>query len=230
MSCYAYREDPRRFVEIFNRTVEPVVGKCRLSTHLCFGNYKARAVGSTPLRADVSGVSRPGRRRDPPRDGEPRILPRSRSSARLPGTSDVAVGIIDVKSYYIETPADVAERVRRCLAAARPRSGSHSRPTAASARRRGGPPGRSCATWWRAWRSCAKELGSRIHDRPGAAGRRISRRCPTQRRRSRASASGGSGRAASWSSGAERHLLLDPYLSDSLTKQVRRPPTSRTCA
>jgi 5-methyltetrahydropteroyltriglutamate--homocysteine methyltransferase len=28
---------------------------------------------------------------------------------------DVAVGIIDVKSYYIETVADVAERVRRCL-------------------------------------------------------------------------------------------------------------------
>jgi 5-methyltetrahydropteroyltriglutamate--homocysteine methyltransferase len=28
---------------------------------------------------------------------------------------DVAVGVIDVKSYYIETPADVAERVRRCL-------------------------------------------------------------------------------------------------------------------
>src|SRR5262249_11299092 len=45
MSCYAYREDPRRFVDIFNRTVEPVAGKCNLSTHLCFGNFKARAVG-----------------------------------------------------------------------------------------------------------------------------------------------------------------------------------------
>ena len=28
---------------------------------------------------------------------------------------DVAVGIIDVKSYYIETIDDVADRVRRCL-------------------------------------------------------------------------------------------------------------------
>jgi 5-methyltetrahydropteroyltriglutamate--homocysteine methyltransferase len=28
---------------------------------------------------------------------------------------DVAVGIIDVKSYYIETPEEVAERVRQCL-------------------------------------------------------------------------------------------------------------------
>jgi 5-methyltetrahydropteroyltriglutamate--homocysteine methyltransferase len=28
---------------------------------------------------------------------------------------DVAVGIMDVKSYFIESPAEVAERVRRCL-------------------------------------------------------------------------------------------------------------------
>jgi 5-methyltetrahydropteroyltriglutamate--homocysteine methyltransferase len=34
MSCYAYREDPARLVAIFNRTVEPVVGQARLSTHL----------------------------------------------------------------------------------------------------------------------------------------------------------------------------------------------------
>jgi len=28
---------------------------------------------------------------------------------------DVAVGIIDVKSYYIEPPEEVAQRVRECL-------------------------------------------------------------------------------------------------------------------
>src|SRR5688572_32672215 len=32
MSCYAHKDDPKRFVDIFNRTVEPVVGKCRLAT------------------------------------------------------------------------------------------------------------------------------------------------------------------------------------------------------
>src|SRR5207253_399306 len=45
MSCYAHREDPKRLVDIFNRTVEGVAGRCHLSTHLCFGNYKGRAVG-----------------------------------------------------------------------------------------------------------------------------------------------------------------------------------------
>jgi 5-methyltetrahydropteroyltriglutamate--homocysteine methyltransferase len=28
---------------------------------------------------------------------------------------DVAVGVIDVKNYYVETPEDVAERARLCL-------------------------------------------------------------------------------------------------------------------
>jgi 5-methyltetrahydropteroyltriglutamate--homocysteine methyltransferase len=42
---------------------------------------------------------------------------------------DVAVGIVDVKSYYVETADDVAERVRLCLRHAPP-SGCRSRPTA----------------------------------------------------------------------------------------------------
>ena len=41
--------------------------------------------------------------------------PRSRSSRQIAERKDVAVGIIDVKSYYIETPDDVADRVRLCL-------------------------------------------------------------------------------------------------------------------
>ena len=35
--------------------------------------------------------------------------------AQIAKRMDVAVGIIDVKSYYIETPEDVADRVRLCL-------------------------------------------------------------------------------------------------------------------
>ena len=33
---------------------------------------------------------------------------------------DVAIGIVDVKSYYIETPEDIASRVRYCLKYAPP--------------------------------------------------------------------------------------------------------------
>lgn len=114
MSCYAHREDPRRFVEIFNRTVAPVVGRCRLSTHLCFGNYKGRAVGLRrygpmfPAFLDFT-------------IDEVHLEMASREFAEIEilrtiaERMDVAVGIIDVKSYYIETPDDVAARVRQCL-------------------------------------------------------------------------------------------------------------------
>jgi 5-methyltetrahydropteroyltriglutamate--homocysteine methyltransferase len=114
MSCYAHREEPKKLVDIFNRTVQPSVGQCRLSTHLCFGNYKGRAVGPRSYRpmfpafldlnVDEIHVEMASRE-----FAELEII-REISSRR-----DVAVGIIDVKSYYIETVQDVAERVRRCL-------------------------------------------------------------------------------------------------------------------
>jgi 5-methyltetrahydropteroyltriglutamate--homocysteine methyltransferase len=115
MSCYAHREDPRRFVEIFAETVKPIVGRCRLSTHLCFGNYKGRAVGPrqyAPLFPTFL---------DLPVD-EIHLEMASREFSEIERIReiadrgiDAAVGIIDVKSYYIETPSDVAERVRLCL-------------------------------------------------------------------------------------------------------------------
>jgi 5-methyltetrahydropteroyltriglutamate--homocysteine methyltransferase len=35
--------------------------------------------------------------------------------AEIAAVKDVAVGVIDVKSSYLETPEDVEERIRRCL-------------------------------------------------------------------------------------------------------------------
>jgi 5-methyltetrahydropteroyltriglutamate--homocysteine methyltransferase len=114
MSCYGHREDPRRFVALFNETVKTVRGRCRLSTHLCFGNFKGRAVAPRkyaclfPAFLDIHV-------------DEMHLEMASREFAELEVIKsiaermDVAVGIIDVKNYYIETPEDVAERVRRCL-------------------------------------------------------------------------------------------------------------------
>ncbi len=114
MSCYAYREDPRRFVDIFNRTVESVYGRTRLCTHLCFGNYKGRAIGPRQLapmfpafldfKADEMHVEMASRE-----FAEIEII------AAITQRMDAAVGIIDVKSYYLETPGNIADRVRLCL-------------------------------------------------------------------------------------------------------------------
>lgn len=114
MSCYAYREDRRQLVDIFNRTVEGVWGQCRLSTHLCFGNFKGRAVGPrryAPMFPDFLDFH----------VDEIHLEMASREFSELEIITaiakrmDVAVGIVDVKSYYIETVADIQDRVRRCL-------------------------------------------------------------------------------------------------------------------
>ena len=119
MSCYAHREDPDRLVELFNRTIRPVVGRARLSTHLCFGNYKARAVAPRryePLFPAFLGVEVD--------EIHLEMASRELAEAELVGTiaetKDVAVGVIDVKSYYVERPDDVAARVRRFVELAPP--------------------------------------------------------------------------------------------------------------
>ena len=119
MSCYAHREDPRRFVEIMNRTVAPAVGCCRLSTHLCFGNYKGRAVAPRRyaplfpafLEAAVDEIHV---------EMASREFAELESIGRIAAVKDVAVGIVDVKSYWIEPVEEIADRVRRCLAHAPP--------------------------------------------------------------------------------------------------------------
>ena len=119
MSCYAHREDPGRLVDILNRTVAPVAGRCRLSTHLCFGNYKARAVAPrryAPLFPAFLGAA----------VDEIHVEMASREFAEIEvvgaiaEVKDVAVGIVDVKSYWVEPPEEVADRVRRCLRHAPP--------------------------------------------------------------------------------------------------------------
>ncbi|MCX6855130.1 MAG: methionine synthase [Verrucomicrobia bacterium] len=114
MSCYGFREDTKRFVDIFNRTVESGYGKTRICTHLCFGNFKGHPVGYRKyaplfpafldLHCDEVHVEMANREY-----AELAII------GEIAKLTDVAVGIIDVKSYYIESPQNIEEAVRACL-------------------------------------------------------------------------------------------------------------------
>jgi 5-methyltetrahydropteroyltriglutamate--homocysteine methyltransferase len=119
MSCYAHKEDRHFLVDVFNRTVEPVVGRCRLSTHLCFGNFKGHAVGLrqyAPMFPDFLEFH----------VDEMHVEMASREFAELEviraiaAKMDAVVGVIDVKSYYIESVDDIVQRVKRCLEYAPP--------------------------------------------------------------------------------------------------------------
>src|SRR5919199_6576779 len=119
MSCYAHREDTSRLVDLFNRTVASTRGRARLSTHLCFGNYKARAVAPRRyapmfpdfLELDVEEIHL-------------EMASRELAESELVGTiaerMDVAVGVVDVKSSWVEPPEEVAARVRHFLRLAPP--------------------------------------------------------------------------------------------------------------
>lgn len=117
MSVHAHRQDPRRLVALFNDTVAGVRGRTRLSTHLCFGNYKGRAVAPRSyaplfpaiLDAHVDELHVEMANRE---FAELEVI------ATIAARMDVAVGIVDVKNYYVESVEDIAERVRRCVALA----------------------------------------------------------------------------------------------------------------
>lgn len=120
MSCYAHREDTRRLVDIFNRTVEPIVGRTRICMHTCFGNYKGRSVGSRrpscmfpdflKMKVDEMHLEMATL------NFTDLALIEQITQAGI----DAAIGVIDVKSYYIETAEEVADRIRSCLKYAPP--------------------------------------------------------------------------------------------------------------
>jgi 5-methyltetrahydropteroyltriglutamate--homocysteine methyltransferase len=101
-------------VDILNRTVASVHGRARLSTHLCFGNYKGRAVAPRRyaplfpafLEAAVDEIHV---------EMASRELAEIEIVRTIAEAKDVAVGIVDVKSYWVEPPEEIADRVRLCL-------------------------------------------------------------------------------------------------------------------
>ena len=114
MSCYAYRADTSWLVDLFNRTVERIRGRARLSTHLCFGNYKGRAVGPRRYAPMFPAFLELG-----VDEIHVEMASRELAESEIVGTIaerlDVAVGIVDVKSYWVEPPEEIARRVRHFL-------------------------------------------------------------------------------------------------------------------
>jgi 5-methyltetrahydropteroyltriglutamate--homocysteine methyltransferase len=114
MSCYAWREDVDWLVDVFNRTVQPIVGRTYVGTHLCFGNFKARAVAPRRYAPMFPAFLRLA-------VDELHLEMASREFAELEliqeigREKDVGVGVVDVKNSYIESADDVAERIRTCL-------------------------------------------------------------------------------------------------------------------
>jgi 5-methyltetrahydropteroyltriglutamate--homocysteine methyltransferase len=110
---YAVHPDaPHAFVDLFNATVDGVDAKIGL--HLCFGNFVGRPVAKRsyrPLFPHILDVHA----------SQLALEFANREMAEIelwqefPSEMELAAGLIDVKNYWIETPDDVAARIRTAL-------------------------------------------------------------------------------------------------------------------
>jgi 5-methyltetrahydropteroyltriglutamate--homocysteine methyltransferase len=101
-----------QFSALFNGAIQGL--DVRLGAHLCFGNFAGRPLGKRlyrpvleqmlALKVDQLVLEFANRE-----------LTELDLLGEIAAERDVAVGLIDVKSYYIETPEDVAERIHRVL-------------------------------------------------------------------------------------------------------------------
>jgi 5-methyltetrahydropteroyltriglutamate--homocysteine methyltransferase len=111
---FACRPDrPEQFLDIITRTVQGVAGF--ISLHLCFGNYRARAVGRRSYRPLFPHLARAPVQ-------QLALEFASREMAELDLAADIrppmglAAGLVDVKNTWVEPPELVAERLRQVLA------------------------------------------------------------------------------------------------------------------
>ncbi|MBI3972752.1 MAG: cobalamin-independent methionine synthase II family protein [Chloroflexi bacterium] len=108
--------EANEWVRLYNTAVRGVQEKgVRLALHVCFGNLSSRPRGKRryawmfPVLLDIAA--------------DQLVLEfANREMVELEllgeivrGGKDAAAGVVDVKSFYVETPEDVAERVRACL-------------------------------------------------------------------------------------------------------------------
>jgi len=103
---------PDLFLDAIARTVEGV--NATISLHMCFGNYRARAVGHRsyrPLfphlaRANVNQLAL---------EFASREMAEIELAREIPASMGLAVGLIDVKNTWVKPPELVAERLRMVL-------------------------------------------------------------------------------------------------------------------
>jgi 5-methyltetrahydropteroyltriglutamate--homocysteine methyltransferase len=111
-SFACHPDQPDRFLAMVARTVAGVSAK--ISMHMCFGNFRGRAVGWRSYRPLFPFVTQA-----PVQQLALEFASREMAEIELlrqiPAPLEVAVGLVDVKNTWIEPPELVAERLRMVL-------------------------------------------------------------------------------------------------------------------
>jgi 5-methyltetrahydropteroyltriglutamate--homocysteine methyltransferase len=111
------------FASLFDAATAPIAGRAWLAAHLCFGNMLGRPLARRVYRPVLEQALAF-------RADELVLEWANREMAELDVAADVAAagrhlsaGVVDVKSYHVESADEVAERIERVLAAGVPEVG-----------------------------------------------------------------------------------------------------------
>jgi 5-methyltetrahydropteroyltriglutamate--homocysteine methyltransferase len=113
-SYSAYWASPEDGVALFNRRVEGLIGRATVCLHVCFGNLRGRPQSARSYAGMLTAL----------REARADVIFlefASREMAEVEGIVHadlphvIGAGVVDVKSFYRETPEDVAARLRRFL-------------------------------------------------------------------------------------------------------------------
>src|SRR5438874_3724912 len=103
---------PERFLELIDRTVEGV--KAKISMHMCFGNYRGRAVGWRSYRPLFPHLAHMPVQQLA-LEFASREMAEIELAREIKPPMELAVGLVDVKNTWVEPPELVAERLREVL-------------------------------------------------------------------------------------------------------------------
>jgi 5-methyltetrahydropteroyltriglutamate--homocysteine methyltransferase len=109
-ACHPDR--PEEFLDIIARTVEGI--SVPVSLHMCFGNFRGRAVGHRSYRPLFPHLAR-ARVSQLALEFASREMAEIELAREIKPPMGLAVGLVDVKNTWVEPPELVAERLRTVL-------------------------------------------------------------------------------------------------------------------
>ena len=111
-SFACHPDQPEQFLDLIARTVDGV--KAKVSMHMCFGNFRGRAVGWRSYRPLFPHLAR-AKVQQLALEFASREMAEVELLAQVPAPMEVAVGLVDVKNTWVEPAELVAQRLRTVL-------------------------------------------------------------------------------------------------------------------
>lgn len=100
------------WIDLFNKTVEGV--KAKIGLHICFGNLGSRPRGKRRYGWMLDDIMRANAQQIAFEFANREMI-EVELCKPVAEKFEVSAGLVDVKSFYVETPEDIAERVRKIL-------------------------------------------------------------------------------------------------------------------